>query len=66
MTLVHHKFVPILVHTGCFVEMRNKLRTQKYSIVVAKIELDEEHYKQEVAISEQLEENALLVMDVSL
>ena len=65
-TLIHWKFVPVSVNTGCFVEMRNTTGTQRYPIAVAEIERDAYCYNQEVAVLKQLEEDFLLGMDVIL
>ena len=66
MTLVHRKFVPVLADTGRLVKMRKMTENQIYPIAVSEIDLDGHHYRQEVGLSEQLQEDALLGMDVSL
>lgn len=46
--------------------MRNTTGTQCYPTAVVRIDLDDRTYEKEVAIAEQLKEDALLGMDVPL
>ena len=64
--MVHWRFVPVAADTGKTVSMRNTTGTQAYPTAVVTIELDDYQYKREVAVSEQLKEDALLGMDVPL
>ena len=66
LTLVHRRFVPETANTGRVVTMRNTTGTQTYPTAIVKIELDNHCYEKEVAISEQLMEDALLGTDVPL
>ena len=66
LTLVHRRFVPETANTGRVVMMRNTTGTQTYPTAIVKIELDNHCYEKEVAISEQLMEDALLGTDVPL
>ena len=66
MTLIHRKFSPQCDSSGQFVQMRNTAGTQTYPVVKAKIELDGHSYEIDVAVSEQLQEDALLGMDLPL
>ena len=66
MTLVCRKFVPVSGTTGRFVEMQNTTGTQRYTKAVVEIELDGYCYNKEVAVSEQLKEDAPLGTDVIL
>ena len=66
MTLIHRKFFPQCDSSGQFVQMRNTTDTQTYPVVKAKIELDGHSYEIDVAVSEQLQEDALLEMDLPL
>ena len=60
MTLIHRKFSPQCDSSGQVVQMRNTAGTQTYPVVKAKIELDGHSYEIDVAVSEQLQEDALL------
>ena len=64
--MVHRKFVPVAADTGNTVSMRNITGTHLYPTAVVTIELDGQHYEQEVAVSNQLAKDALLGVDVSL
>ena len=57
---------PVAADTGKTVSKRNTMGTQAYPTAVVIIELDDYQYKREVAVSEQLKEDALLGMDVPL
>ena len=46
--------------------MRNTTSEQSYPTAVVSIDLDGHHYEKEVAVSEQLREDALLGVDISL
>ena len=63
MTLIHRKFSPQCDSSGQFVQMRNTAGTQTYPVVKAKIELDGHSYEIDVAVSEQLQEDALLARE---
>ena len=58
--------MPKAADTGRTVSMRNTTGTQSYPTAIVTIELDGHHYEKEVAVSEQLKEDALLGMDVPL
>lgn len=64
MILVNRKFVPTAAETGAFVQMQNT--TRSYSVAMVTIGIDECTYCKEVAVSEQLKEDAVLGMDVIL
>ena len=64
--MVHQIFVPVAADTGNTVSMGNTTGTHFYLAAVVIIELDGQHYEQEVAVSNQLAEDALLGVDVSL
>ena len=52
--MVHQKFVPVAADTGNTVSMRNTTGTHLYPTAVVTIELDGQHYKQEVAVSQKM------------
>ena len=60
LIMVHRKFVPVAADTGNTVSMRNTTGTHLYPTAVVTIELDGQHYELEVAVSNQLAEDALL------
>ena len=66
LTLVHRRFVPSAVDTGKQIMMRNTTGTHQYPIAVATIELDGRSYTKEVAVSDCLQEDALLGTDIPL
>ena len=66
LTLVQRRFIPESEETGRTVAMRNTTGTQYYPTAEVTIELDGRCYQREVAVSEQLSEDALLGMDVPL
>ena len=66
MTIICRKFFPQCDSSGQFVQMRNTTGTQMYPVEKVKIELDGYSYERDVAVSEQLQEDALLGMDLPL
>ena len=66
MTLIHRKFSPQCDSSEQFVQMRYTTGTQMYPVAKGKNELDGHSYEIHVAVSEQLQEDALLGMDLPL
>ena len=66
VSMVQRKFVPVLADIRNFVAMRNTTGTQRYPMAEVRVELDGLSYQQKMAVSEQLEEDALLGLDIDL
>ena len=66
MTLVNRRFVPQVSNTGRWVSMCNTTGTQRYPVARVEIEIDGEQYVGEVAVSDKLQEDALLGADIPL
>ena len=66
MSMVQRKVVPVSTDTGHFVTMRNTTGTQRHPVAKVRVELDGLSYQKKMAVSEELEDHALLGLDFDI